>query len=158
MKKAIFPILLCICALLCSCGSPSISTTSGRTTDAGMTTQSDTGSGTPTGTTGTMQTTDSAAGTASATTSDTAVSTTLRPVYARLDFGTKSRAADNHLTSHESIIERLSYDKEAISVEFTEDSMIITANKDGTFKAALPNHYVYQRSQLKGSKMDITMS
>ena len=136
MKKAIFPILLCICALLCSCGSPTINTTSGRTTDAGMTTQSDTGSGTPTGTTGTMQTTDSAAGTASATTSDTAVSTTLRPVYARLDFGTKSRAADNHLTSHESIIERLTYDKEAISVEFTEDSMIITANKDGTFKAA----------------------
>ena len=136
MKKAIFPILLCICALLCSCGSPSISTTSGRTTDAGMTTQSDTVSGTPTGTTGTMQTTDSATGTASATTSDTAVSTTLRPVYARLDFGTKSRAADNHLTSHESIIERLTYDKEAISVEFTEDSMIITANKDGTFKAA----------------------
>lgn len=31
-------------------------------------------------------------------------------------------------------------------------------SKDGTFKAALPNHYVYQRSQLKGSKMDITMS
>lgn len=58
MKKAIFPILLCICALLCSCGNPTINTTSGRTTDAGMTTQSDTGSGTPTGTTGTMQTTD----------------------------------------------------------------------------------------------------
>lgn len=28
----------------------------------------------------------------------------------------------------------------------------------GTFKAALPNHYVYQRSQLSGSKMDLSLS
>ena len=31
-------------------------------------------------------------------------------------------------------------------------------SRNGKFKAALPNHYVYERSELTGSKMDITMS
>lgn len=31
-------------------------------------------------------------------------------------------------------------------------------SKNGSFKSALPNHYVYERSELQGSKMDLTMS
>ena len=31
-------------------------------------------------------------------------------------------------------------------------------SKDGSFKGALPNHYVYERSQLVGSKMDLKLS
>lgn len=32
------------------------------------------------------------------------------------------------------------------------------ASKNGKFKAALPNHYVYEHSRLEGSKMDLTLS
>ncbi len=32
------------------------------------------------------------------------------------------------------------------------------ASRNGSFKAALPNHYVYEHSELEGSKMDITLS
>lgn len=32
------------------------------------------------------------------------------------------------------------------------------ASKNGKFKAALPNHYVYEHSRLEGEKMDITLS
>ena len=31
-------------------------------------------------------------------------------------------------------------------------------SKNGTFKGALPNHYIFERSQLTGSKMDIALS
>ena len=121
MKKVVFTILLCFCILLCSCGTPdpmpnTSSQTSSATTDSG-----NAGTGTTTSMTSASETTSA---------------TTLRPLFARLDFGTKSYAIDNKLTSHESIMERLTYDSEAISVEFTEDSMIITAKKDGTFKSA----------------------
>ena len=57
------------------------------------------------------------------------------PIFARFDFGTKSMAEDAGMTSHEYIISILDYDSEAISVTFTEDSMILTSLLDGTFEA-----------------------
>lgn len=127
MKKVVFTILLCSCFLLCSCGTPDPMPSGSSQTPAGTATSQSTAESTSLS---------SADGTTSVSTEETTAVTTLRPVFARLDFGTKSYAIDNKLTSHESIMERLTYDKEAISVEFTEDSMIITAKKDGTFKAA----------------------
>ncbi|MBQ9511281.1 MAG: hypothetical protein IJR55_06270 [Clostridia bacterium] len=58
------------------------------------------------------------------------------PIFARFDFGTKSKAEENSLTSHEYILSILEYDADALSVTFTEDSMILTALLDGTFEAA----------------------
>lgn len=58
------------------------------------------------------------------------------PIFARFDFGTKSRAIEDSLTSHEYILNSIKYDPDAIGVSFTEDSMIITALLDGTFDAA----------------------
>lgn len=164
MKKAIFSILLCISILLCSCGeqnpmtggssdgTANTSNTSQSVTDSGdaftgMSDSAETSSGTGSWTNSDTifgTTSDSASDTvfgttsdsASGTTSDSVALTTLRPLFARLDFGTKSYAVDKGLTTHESILERLAYDEEAISVDFTEDSMIITAKKDGIFKAA----------------------
>lgn len=129
MKKVIFLLLLFAAFLLCSCAD-SPETDSSQDTSGNTTAQTEASTQAPTSQAG-----NTTASISSEQTSDTALSTTLRPIFARLDFGTKSRAIDEKRTSHESIVERLSYDKEAISVEFTEDSMIITANKDGTFKA-----------------------
>ena len=62
------------------------------------------------------------------------VSTTL-PLYARLDFGTKTHAENQKMTTHEYIVGAMTYNSDFLSVEFTEDSMKITAKKDGTFSA-----------------------
>ena len=70
--------------------------------------------------------------TTSATTapSDTTETTTLPPVFARFDFGEKSKAQDLKMTSHAYLMKALEYDEEFISVTYTADSMIVTAVKD----------------------------
>lgn len=62
------------------------------------------------------------------------LSTTL-PLYARLDFGTKTYAENKKMTAHEYIVGAMTYNSDFLSVEFTEDSMKITAKKNGTFSA-----------------------
>ena len=56
--------------------------------------------------------------------------TTLPPVFARFDFGTKSKAQDLKMTSHEYLTKALTYDEAFISVDYTEDSIIVTAVQD----------------------------
>ena len=56
--------------------------------------------------------------------------TTTLPMFARFDFGTDTVAQDNKETSHEWLVNALSYNKDLITVEFLEDSWKITANKD----------------------------
>ena len=73
------------------------------------------------------------------TTEDTQMqteATTTLPLFTRLDFGTKSYAADQKNTTHEYIVGALSYNQDAVTVEFTEDTLRLTAKKDGTFSAA----------------------
>ena len=67
---------------------------------------------------------------------DTSPFSTTLPIFARLDFGTKSFAQDNKMTTHEYIVGLMTYNNEFLSVEFTEDTLKLTAKKDGTFQAA----------------------
>src|SRR5574344_423409 len=64
------------------------------------------------------------------TTTTTEMVTTTLPMFARFDFGTDTVAQDNKETSHEWLVNALSYNKDLITVEFLEDSWKITANKD----------------------------
>ena len=61
------------------------------------------------------------------TTTETTTTTTLYPVYARFDFGTDTKAKADGFTSHEYLTSRLTYDAEFISVEYTEDTIIVKA-------------------------------
>ena len=70
---------------------------------------------------------------------DTSPFSTTLPIFARLDFGTKSFAQDNHMTTHEYIVDVMTYNDEFLTVEFTEDALKLTAKKDGTFQAAGEN-------------------
>ena len=65
-------------------------------------------------------------------TPDGTFSSTL-PLYARLDFGTKTYAQDHSMTTHEYIVGAMTYNSDFVNVEFTEDSMKIIAKQDGTF-------------------------
>lgn len=67
--------------------------------------------------------------------SSSTFSTTL-PIFARLDFGTRTYAADQKMTTHEYITSAITYNKDFVGIEFTEDSLKISAKKDGTFTAA----------------------
>lgn len=71
-----------------------------------------------------------------ATTGGALANTTVLPVFARFDFGKKTRAEAGKMTSHEYIMSILSYDSNMLGIEFTDDSMIITALADGTFTSA----------------------
>ena len=64
------------------------------------------------------------------TTTETTTTTTLYPVFARFDFGTKTKAEDDGFTNHEYLKEALTYDAEFISVEYTEDTIIVKALKN----------------------------
>ena len=57
----------------------------------------------------------------------TEMETILAPIFARFDFGTDTYAEENGLTSHEYLLENLSYNDKALKIDFTEDSWIITA-------------------------------
>ena len=60
----------------------------------------------------------------------TTEATTLPPVFARFDFGTASKAQDLGMTSHEYLVGALTIDEAFIKVEYTEDSIIVTAVQD----------------------------
>ena len=64
------------------------------------------------------------------TTSSEETTTTLPPVFSRFDFGTDSKAQELGLTSHQWLVEALSYDAKFISVDYTPDSIIVTALQD----------------------------
>ena len=68
--------------------------------------------------------------TTQSTTESTTESTTVFPVFARFDFGTSTKAEALGYTSHEYLVEYLTFDSEFISATFTEDSLVITALKD----------------------------
>ena len=79
----------------------------------------------------TTTTTTEATTTASETTTEAVqIQTTTLPAFLRFDFGTDTKAQDDKQTSHEWLVNALSYNKDLITVEFLEDSWKITANKD----------------------------
>jgi hypothetical protein len=67
-----------------------------------------------------------------ATTATTAATTTTTApsVFARFDFGTDSKAEALGMTSHQYLVGALTYDADFISVEYTADSIIVTAVQD----------------------------
>ena len=104
--------------------------------DPGETTPTTTTEAPPTTTTtteaATTTTTEKATTTTTVETTTTVkeIVTTTLPMFARFDFGTDTVAQDNKETSHEWLVNALSYNKDLITVEFLEDSWKITANKD----------------------------
>ena len=64
------------------------------------------------------------------TTPGAATEGTTVPIFARFDFGTKSKAQDQGLTSHEYLVENMTLDKNSVAVEYTEDTIVIYAMKD----------------------------
>ena len=54
------------------------------------------------------------------------------PLYARFDFGTKTKAEDEGLTSHEYLTSILTYNEEYVAVEYTEDTIEIYAKLNYT--------------------------
>ena len=77
----------------------------------------------------TEETTTEETTTETTTTSET-TTTTLYPVFARFDFGTKTKAGDDGFTNHEYLKTALTYDADFISVEYTEDTIIVKALQD----------------------------
>ena len=63
-------------------------------------------------------------------TTESTTETTLPPVFARFDFGTDSKAQSLGMTSHDYLVEILTFNSEFINVTYTEDSIIVTAVKD----------------------------
>ena len=51
----------------------------------------------------------------------TTIETTSLPVFARFDFGTKTYAEDNGLTSHDYLVEALNYDSACLYIDFYDD-------------------------------------
>ena len=102
-------------------------TTVGNTTAGNTTAGNTTAGNTTAGNTTTAGTT--TAGTTAADTT-TAETTTLPPVFARFDFGTASKGEALGMTSHDYLVEALTYDEAFISVNYTEDSIIVTAVQD----------------------------
>jgi uncharacterized lipoprotein YehR (DUF1307 family) len=74
----------------------------------------------------TEETTTEETTTETTTTSET-TTTTLYPVFARFDFGTATKAEADGFTKHTYLTEALTYDAEFISVEYTEDTIIVKA-------------------------------
>ena len=68
--------------------------------------------------------------TATTATTVTAVTTTAPSVFARFDFGTDSKGEALGMTSHQYLVGALTYDSNFISVEYTDDSIIVTAVQD----------------------------
>ena len=57
-------------------------------------------------------------------------STTLPPVFARFDFGEKSKGQDIGMTSHAYLTSVLTTDTNFVSVSYTDDTIIVTAVQD----------------------------
>jgi hypothetical protein len=102
-------------------------TTTEATTTEATTTEATTTEATTTEATTTEATTTSAT---SATTAATIASGTTVPLYARFDFGTKTKAEDEGLTSHEYLVSILKYDADYLAVEFTEDTWVLYATQN----------------------------
>ena len=51
------------------------------------------------------------------------------PLFARFDFGMKTKAEAEGLTSHAYLVENLTYDSSRIAVEYTDDTIVIYAKK-----------------------------
>lgn len=60
------------------------------------------------------------------------VTTTGAPIFARFDFGTKTYAEDNGLTTNEYLMSILAYDESRLQITFKEDSWEIWTKKAGT--------------------------
>ncbi|MCR5458231.1 MAG: hypothetical protein K6F14_09205 [Clostridiales bacterium] len=91
-------------------------TTTAKTTTAETTTEAVVTTATEVTTTAEVTTT-----TAEVTTTAKQVETTTLPVFARFDFGTKTYAEENDLTSHEYLIGELKYDDSALYIDFSDD-------------------------------------
>ena len=59
---------------------------------------------------------------------ETTTGTTV-PLFARFDFGTKTKAEAEGLTSHEYLVSALTYDDSRLAIEYTEDTIVIYAKK-----------------------------
>ncbi len=104
-------------------------TTTTATTEATTTTEPTTEATTTTETTTTATTTTATTET-TVTEPTTATSGTTEGVFARFDFGTKTEAAANNLTSHEYLTSHLQYNTGYLWVDYDEDNIIIYATQD----------------------------
>lgn len=121
--------LLAMVSVFCSCMNGNNQNTSGTSG-----TQGTASSTMPLGTSTTTTVETGTANTSMSTTmSETQLESTTVPIFARFDFGTKSKAEAEKRTSHEYILSALTYDAQAVSVAFTDDALILTALSDGTF-------------------------
>lgn len=102
--------------------------TTTTTTTTTATTPKETTTETTTTTTTTPKETTTETTTTTTTTTEPMVTTTL-PTYVRFDFGKDTRAADENLTSHDWLVENLTYNKDYVVIEFLEDSWKIWAKK-----------------------------
>ena len=103
--------------------------TTASTTTTENTTETTTTEATTTTTTETTTTTTETTTTTSGTT-ETVTSGTTEGIYARFDFGTKTEAEANNLTSHEYLKSHLSYNASYLWVDYDEDNMIVYATTD----------------------------
>ncbi len=103
-------------------------TTETTTTETTTTTTTETTT-TETTTTTTTETTASETTTTSGTIA-TVTSGTSEGVYARFDFGTKTEAEANNLTSHEYLTSHLSYNSSYLWIDYDEDNIIVYATQD----------------------------
>ena len=137
MKKilSVFLVAAMLVAVLATvaCGNePEATTTTLASTDATTTTTEATTEATTTTSTTTTQTTTT---TETTTTAETTTTIFTEPVFARFDFGTKTYAEDNNLTSHEYITSHLTYNKTYISVTYDEDNIIVTSPLDYNYNS-----------------------
>ena len=136
MKKFLSLLLVAVMVFgvigLVGCKGGQNETTTTTTTQGAQTTTTTTKETTTTvgtTTTTTTATTPKDTTTETTTTTTTEMVTTTLPTYVRFDFGTNSRAQDEKLTSHEWLVENLSIDNSYVSVEWTEDTIKVTAKK-----------------------------
>lgn len=136
--------LLCMAAfiaiMLIGCGGgddtlSSTSSSSSSSSSGNVSSSSSSSSSIIPGMTSAGNTSDSDVSTSESSGGGLLFTTTSLPTFTRLDFGTKTRAEEDDMTSHQYIMSILEYDSEFIGVSFTEDSIIITALADGTFEA-----------------------
>lgn len=107
-------------------------TTTENTTETTTTTEETTTTTTETTTTETETTTtvDTETTTTTSGPIETVTSGTTEGIYARFDFGTKTEAEANNLTSHEYLKSHLSYNASYLWVDYDEDNMIVYATTD----------------------------
>lgn len=110
-------------------------TTETTTTEATTTTTTETTTTTTETTTTETETTttttvDTETTTTTSGTTETVTSGTTEGIYARFDFGTKTEAEANNLTSHEYLKSHLSYNASYLWVDYDEDNMIVYATTD----------------------------